>query len=147
MTIIYVFFDLYEITSLWYLVEARKSLVKLEQARVDKREFVYKMKVIPNKECILIIHKFELNCIFRIKSDSSSAEFARYDICNLIRNIQFNSNLCIISTHSLFGITFILYWPKLSAGRGQLVWEFSQLSCPGQTRARVAFLPTGNVHR
>ena len=34
------------------------------------------MNVIPNKECILIIHKFELNCIFRIKSDSSSAEFA-----------------------------------------------------------------------
>ena len=53
MTIIYVFFDLYEITSLWYLVEARKSLVKREQARVDKREFVYKMNVIPNKECIL----------------------------------------------------------------------------------------------
>ena len=80
MTIIYVFFDLYEITSLWYLVEARKSLVKREQARVDKREFVYKMNVIPNKECILIIHKFELNCIFRIKSDSSSTEFARYHI-------------------------------------------------------------------
>ena len=39
---------------------------------------LYKMNVIPNKECILIIHKFELNCIFRIKSDSSSAELARY---------------------------------------------------------------------
>ena len=71
------------------------------------------MNVIPNKECILIIHKFALNCIFRIKSDSSSAEFARYGVINsaedesyliansaedesdLIRNIQFNSNLCI----------------------------------------------------
>ena len=58
------------------------------------------MNVTPNKECILIIHKFELNCIFRIKSDLSSAEFARYDLANsaedesdLIRNIQFNSNL------------------------------------------------------
>ena len=40
----------------------------------------YKMNVIPNKECILIIHKLELNCIFRIKSDSSSAEFARYGV-------------------------------------------------------------------
>ena len=38
------------------------------------------MSVIPNKECMLIIHKFELNCIFRIKSDSSSAEFARYGV-------------------------------------------------------------------
>ena len=40
----------------------------------------YKMNVIPNKECILIIHKFELNSIFRIKSDSSLAEFARYGV-------------------------------------------------------------------
>ena len=63
------------------------------------------MNVIPNKEYMLIIHKFELNCIFRIKSDSSSAEFARYKLCcklclqdanaaedefDLIRNIQFN---------------------------------------------------------
>ena len=40
----------------------------------------YKMNVIPNKECISIIHKSELNCIFRIKSDSSSAEFARYGV-------------------------------------------------------------------
>ena len=91
------------------------------------------MNVIPNKECILIIHKFELNCIFRIKSDSSSAEFARYgviwqdpwhlansaeDESDLIRNIQFNSNLRIINMHSLFGITFILYLLKLSAGKG-----------------------------
>ena len=38
------------------------------------------MNVMPNKECILIIHKFEVNCIFRIKSDSSSAEFARYGV-------------------------------------------------------------------
>ena len=35
--------------------------------------YTYKMNVIPNKECILIIHKFELDGIFRIKSDSSSA--------------------------------------------------------------------------
>ena len=38
------------------------------------------MSVIPNKKCILIIHKFELNCIFRIKSDSCLAEFARYGV-------------------------------------------------------------------
>ena len=47
------------------------------------------MNVILNKECILIIHKFELiiyllyvlyDCVFRIKSDSSSAEFARYGV-------------------------------------------------------------------
>ena len=44
----------------------------------------YKMNVIPNKECILIIHKFELDCIFRIKSDSSSAEFARYEHLNIV---------------------------------------------------------------
>ena len=31
---------------------------------------------------MLTIHKFELNCIFRIKSDSSSAEFARYGVIN-----------------------------------------------------------------
>ena len=64
------------------------------------------MNIIPNKECILIIHKIKLNCIFRIESNSSSAEFARYgverqrstpylansveDESDLIRNIQFN---------------------------------------------------------
>ena len=68
----------------------------------------YKMNVIPNKECIIIIHKFELNCMFRIKSDSSSAEFARYGVI-FTNVIPFNSNLCIINMHSLFGITFMLY--------------------------------------
>ena len=40
------------------------------------------------------------------------------DESDLIRNIQFNSNLCIVYMHSLFGITFILYLLKLSAGKG-----------------------------
>ena len=33
------------------------------------------------------------------------------DESDLIRNIQFNSNLCIINMHFLFGITFILKKP------------------------------------
>ena len=47
----------------------------------------------------------------------SSAEFANSaeDESNLIQNIKFNSNLCIINMDSLFGITFILYLLKLSA--------------------------------
>ena len=71
------------------------------------------MNVIPNKECILIVQKFELNCIFRIKSDS----FLDLNESDLIRNMQFNSNLCIINMHSSFGITFILYLLELSAGK------------------------------
>ena len=44
----------------------------------------YKMNVIPKKECILIVHKFELNCIFRIKSDSSPADYIQMFIsCKL----------------------------------------------------------------
>ena len=42
--------------------------------------------------------------------------FARFGVINsaedesdLIRYIQFNSNLCISNMHCLFGITFILY--------------------------------------
>ena len=42
------------------------------------------------------------------------------DESDLIRNIQFKSNVCIINTHSLFGITFILHLLKLSAGKGYL---------------------------
>ena len=37
---------------------------------------------------------------------------------NLIRNIQFYSNLYIIYVHSIFGITFILYLLKSSARKG-----------------------------
>ena len=50
------------------------------------------MNVIPNKERTLIIHKFELNCIFRIKSDSPSAEFARYGVI-FTSAINLKSNL------------------------------------------------------
>ena len=75
--------------------------------------------------------KLELDCIFRIKPDSSSAEFARYGVINsaedesdLIGTLQFDSNLCIINMHSLFGITFILYLLKLSAGKGFCVYRW-----------------------
>ena len=54
----------------------------------------YKMNVIPNKECILIIHKFELIALVNITLYlANSAE----DESDLIRNIQFNLNLRIIN--------------------------------------------------
>ena len=56
------------------------SPAKRLMSRRLKSTIPYKMNVILNKECILIIHKFELNCTFRIKSDSSSAELARYGV-------------------------------------------------------------------
>ena len=65
---------------------------------------------------MLTIHKFELNCIFRIQSDSSSAEFitpylanSAEDESDLIRNIQFNSNLCIVNMHSLRNYIHFIY--------------------------------------
>ena len=56
------------------------------------------MNVIPNKECILIIHKFELNGIAFVNITPYRANSAE-DESDLIRNIQFNSNLCIINMH------------------------------------------------
>ena len=38
-------------------------LASFEQAFPADNFRKYKMNVIPNKECILIIHKFELNCV------------------------------------------------------------------------------------
>ena len=44
----------------------------------------YKMDVIPNKECILVIHSFELNCMTPCLANSAEDE------SDLTRNIQFN---------------------------------------------------------
>ena len=92
------------------------------------------MKVIPNKECVLIIHKFELNCIFRIKLHISYLANSAEDESDLIRNIQFNSNLCIINMHSLFGITIILYTNS----------RLSTLACSHLTRL---FLASTKYHK
>ena len=45
------------------------------------------------------------------------------DESNLIRNIQFLIN-CLINMQSLFGITFVLFLLKLSAGKGFREWIF-----------------------
>ena len=53
----------------------------------------------------LLLTYFKLIALVNITQYlANSAE----DESNLMRNIQFNSNLCKINMHSLFGITFIL---------------------------------------
>ena len=64
-----------------------------------------------SRESVIVVLEAHMKCKIYL---ANSAE----DESDLIQNIQFNSNLCIINMHSLFGITFILNLLKLSAGKG-----------------------------
>ena len=82
------------------------------------------IKVIPNKECIILTHNLlKLYIYFESKSDSSSEVFCKISAAEaewiwFRFEIYSFSRLCVNIMHSLFGITFVLLLLKLSAGKG-----------------------------